>query len=146
MSETEQREAVVAIARTWIGTPFHHEGRLKGVGVDCGMLIAEVFTEAGLIERPSFAPYSPQFHLHKDDPAYVREVLRFTHEIEAPTAPGDIVIYKVARQHAHGAIISQLTPRRLIHAFANTGCVLEGGETEFGGLVKADKRFFTFWA
>ncbi len=31
---------VVRTARTWLGTPYHHQGRLKGVGVDCaGLLI-----------------------------------------------------------------------------------------------------------
>jgi hypothetical protein len=29
------RADVVASARTWIDTPYHHQGRLKGVGVDC---------------------------------------------------------------------------------------------------------------
>ena len=33
-------EILIKQARTWIGTPFHHQGRLKGKGCDClGMLI-----------------------------------------------------------------------------------------------------------
>lgn len=34
--------AVIAEARRWIGTPYQHQGRLHGVGVDCGGLIIEV--------------------------------------------------------------------------------------------------------
>ena len=29
-------------ANTWIGTPFKHQGRLKGVGVDCYGLLIEI--------------------------------------------------------------------------------------------------------
>jgi cell wall-associated NlpC family hydrolase len=29
------RTAIVAEARTWLRTPFHHQGRVKHVGVDC---------------------------------------------------------------------------------------------------------------
>jgi len=31
---------IINTARSWLGTPFHHQGRLKGVGVDClGLLV-----------------------------------------------------------------------------------------------------------
>jgi hypothetical protein len=29
------REAIVAAARSWLGTPYHHQASLKGVGSDC---------------------------------------------------------------------------------------------------------------
>jgi cell wall-associated NlpC family hydrolase len=36
------RAAVVREAESWIGTPFHHAARVKGAGIDCLMLLAEV--------------------------------------------------------------------------------------------------------
>lgn len=33
------REQIIAKAREYIGTPFRHQARLKGVGVDCGGLM-----------------------------------------------------------------------------------------------------------
>ena len=33
----------------WLGT-YHHQGRVKGVGVDCGTLICEVY-EKGLMDH-----------------------------------------------------------------------------------------------
>ena len=33
------RAAVVAAAREWIGTPYHHMADIKGVGCDCAMLL-----------------------------------------------------------------------------------------------------------
>jgi len=39
---------VVLQARTWLHTPYHHQGRLKGVGVDCAGLVIGVARELGL--------------------------------------------------------------------------------------------------
>lgn len=33
------REKILAEARTWLGTPFHHQGRVKGVGADCAGVV-----------------------------------------------------------------------------------------------------------
>lgn len=44
------RADVVAEARSWLGTPFHHQGRLKGIGVDCGGLLICVANKLGLSE------------------------------------------------------------------------------------------------
>src|SRR5215207_7343246 len=33
------REQIVAAARGWIGTPYHHQASVKGVGCDCLGLI-----------------------------------------------------------------------------------------------------------
>lgn len=41
---------VVRMARTWLGTPYHHQGRVKGAGVDCGGLVIGVASELGLSE------------------------------------------------------------------------------------------------
>ncbi|MCW5939918.1 MAG: C40 family peptidase [Fimbriimonadaceae bacterium] len=47
----------VAEARTWIGTPWHHCGRSKGVGVDCaGLVIASL--SAGGLDAPDPGRYS----------------------------------------------------------------------------------------
>lgn len=41
-------EMVVEVARTYIGTPWHHAGRLKGVGIDCAGLLVGVSEELGI--------------------------------------------------------------------------------------------------
>ena len=61
------RAAAVKEAKTWIGTPFHHAARVKGAGVDCLMLLAEVYERAGVTAgriKPPF--YVPDWHLHRD--------------------------------------------------------------------------------
>ena len=42
---TTPREAIVAAARGWIGTPYQHQGSLRGVGCDCLGLVRGVWRE-----------------------------------------------------------------------------------------------------
>ena len=70
------RAAVVHEALSWIGTPYHTGARLKSVGTDCGMFLAEV--------RIS--------HLHHDrDVQLLQSYLRLIDPLvsnPAPPAPG----------------------------------------------------------
>ena len=53
------RSQVVSIARSYIGTPFVHQGRLKGVGIDCLGLIICVLREASIFPKwVDFTRYS----------------------------------------------------------------------------------------
>jgi cell wall-associated NlpC family hydrolase len=48
------RDDIVRQARTWIGTPFHHQARLKSKGCDCLGLIVGVVDELGLKDTRFF--------------------------------------------------------------------------------------------
>jgi NlpC/P60 family putative phage cell wall peptidase len=41
--EMIDRAAIVAEARTWIGTLYHHQASVKGIGCDCLGLVREVW-------------------------------------------------------------------------------------------------------
>ena len=42
---TRLANEAVAEAMTWLGTPHHHQGRVKGVGVDCGNSMIQLIRE-----------------------------------------------------------------------------------------------------
>jgi len=46
-------QRIVLEARKYLGTPFHHHGRLRGVGIDCLGLILQVMDFVGLIGEDS---------------------------------------------------------------------------------------------
>lgn len=48
---------VETIARTWLGTPFHHQARCFGSGVDCINLVIAVMGEAGYPIPSTLPPY-----------------------------------------------------------------------------------------
>lgn len=118
MTELEQvqRAAVVAEARSWIGTPYHHRGRLKGIGVDCAMLPAEVYAACGLIPRLDVEYYPPDWHMHRKAQRYLDRVLEHAAEVTDPL-PGDMAMYFYGQAFAHGAIITGWPD--IVHAVLN---------------------------
>ena len=36
---------IIALARDWLGTPYHHQASLRGVGTDCVGLIRGIYRE-----------------------------------------------------------------------------------------------------
>jgi cell wall-associated NlpC family hydrolase len=50
-------QQMIAEARAWLGTPWRHQGRVKGHGVDCVGFVALVGRDAGLIDVDEAANY-----------------------------------------------------------------------------------------
>jgi NlpC/P60 family putative phage cell wall peptidase len=131
------RAAVVAEAETWIGTPFHHQGRIKGGagGVDCLMLLAEVYERAGVVARVAPPFYVPDWHLHQGVERYMEGLLAYARPIEAPE-PGDVALFRFGRTFSHGAIITDWP--RLVHAYWLRGVVKgDAAEGSLGALLHA---------
>ena len=110
-----RRAAVVAEARGWVGTPFHHAGRVKGAGVDCLMLLAEVYERAGIVPHVEPPFYVPDWHLHRDAERYLDGLRAYATEIGGPPSPGDIALFRFGRTFSHGAIVTDWP--RLVHAY-----------------------------
>ena len=148
MTEDDSRARVVAIARSFIGTPYHPCGAIKGIGVDCGTLLALVYIEAGTIAAFDPGVYSPQWHMHRRSPRYLNAVAQRAREIAAADArPGDLVLYQLVKaQFAHGAIITAIgagARLRILHAAADLRRVIEGDEAEFATLAGKPRKFFS---
>ncbi len=76
-----RRTAVVAEASTWLRTPYHHMGRVKGGGTDCLMLLAEVYEAAGVVSHVEVPFYPPDWHLHRGVERYLDGLMRYAREI-----------------------------------------------------------------
>jgi NlpC/P60 family putative phage cell wall peptidase len=118
------RAAIVAEARSWIGTPYHVCADLKGVGCDCAMLLVRVFCDLGLVAPFDPRPYSSDWHLHRSDEKYLDQLLAHAHIVAKPE-PGDVIIFRVGRCFSHGAIVSLASPLTIVHAFRPAGRVME---------------------
>ena len=139
-----ERARVLSLAAEWLGTPFHDNAGVKGVGCDCAHFLSGVFQEAGYAPDMVIEHYSPQFMLHSDEEKFAGYVLRYTREIAEPEVqPGDVVLYRIGRSYAHGAIIVDW-PTRIIHAHKLSGSVVESHG--FDADLRARKtRFFSPW-
>lgn len=124
MNENDQRQMIVNEAKTWLLTPWHHEGRIKGAGVDCGMFLIEIFERTGLIPHIDVPHYPRDFMLHRDEEWYLNIVLQYCNETELPLLPGDIILMKNGRLFSHGLIVIDYP--LVIHASAPDKMVIYG--------------------
>ena len=133
--DTGRRTDVVAEARTWIGTPYHHAADVKGVGCDCGMLLVRVYVDLGLVAPFDPRPYTRDWHLHRSEERYLGLLLERTSKVAAP-APGDVALFRYGRCFSHGGIVTRAEPLTIVHAFHPAGLVLEEEVARNGELAE----------
>lgn len=112
------RDEIVAEARKWLDTPYHHEGRVLGHGVDCIGLILAV-ANAFEMQVPNQLGYSrmpEEERLLAGLDAYMTRI-----EVTAARA-GDVVVIPFIHKLRHLAI---LTDKGMIHAHEPNGKVVE---------------------
>ena len=141
---SDRRLAVVAAARAWIGTPYHHAADIPGVGVDCAMILVRVFCDLGLVEPFDPRPYTRDWMLHRDDERYMGFLLARARPVAAPQ-PGDVVLFKVGRCFAHGGIVTAAEPLAMVHAYSRTACVVEEEIARNPDMGARERLFFSYW-
>lgn len=108
------RAEIVAEARSWVGTPFHWQASIKGVGADCKGLVWGVARELGLPEaqtlHASAADYGPVV-----DAQRLLAGLRATFRpvAKGEEQPGDVV---VLLHHGKPQHLGIYTGRGIVHA------------------------------
>ena len=133
-----QRSVVIAEAETWLRTPYHHMGRVRGGGTDCLMLLAEVYESAGVIPHIDVPFYPPDWNLHRDAERYLEGLMPYAREIDGPPRGGDVAVFKFGRCFAHGVIVVSWS--RLIHAWCDAGVVY--ADADQAPLIGRLVRFF----
>jgi NlpC/P60 family putative phage cell wall peptidase len=121
------RADVVAEAARWVGTPYHHQARVRGVGVDCAQLVAGVAEAVGLIPAGTPVPhdYSPEWHLHSRGELLVANLEAFgCVRLARPedARPGDVLAFRFGRSVGHLGIL--LEGGLFVHARVDNGRVV----------------------
>ena len=117
---------IVACARRWIGTPYHHQASLKGIGCDCLGLIRGVWREIYGPEPEAMQPYTRDWGDATGEEtllAVARRHLEMGDGYSDDLMAGDVVVFRM-RQGAiakHVAIAS--TSTEMIHAQEHIGVV-----------------------
>ena len=142
------REDVLSEARQWLGTPYHHAARVKGAGVDCLMLVLEVYGRAGVFVRRGvevasipIPRYSRDIMLHRSEETYLEGIRRYAVETDCPER-GNIALWKFGRIYSHAGIITDWPA--IIHAYAPENRVVLG-DAALGALAGRPVRFFDPW-
>ena len=137
------RDWVATEAQKWMWTPYQHKGRLRGVGVDCGGLLYEVYCPLLGPFRPFPTDYPPDWAAHKDGhELYLDFIKPYVTEIKRPVK-GGFTLFHYGRNFSHAAIY---LGANYIHAFGrnNVGCVNENPPNFFtnkAGKLRDQKHF-----
>ena len=145
-TEAAGRAAVVAEARSWCGTPYHHQADVKGAGCDCAMLLVRVYVDLGLGAPFDPRPYPQDWHLHRSDERFLGWVNERASPVATPK-PGDVIMLRYGRAYSHGGIVTKALPLTVVHAFQPYRRVLEedlAQNPEIAPRVKG-AMFASFW-
>ena len=120
------RDDIVNLARTCVGTPWRHQGRVAGFGLDCIGLLVHVARKLDL----AGAGYSKTNYAHFPDQARLqRELAEYLDRITfADSQPGDVALIADDENHSvHTGIIAidHAGALTLIHASARNRRVVE---------------------
>lgn len=117
----ERADEVVAAARACIGTPFRHQGRLPGVGLDCAGLGIVAAKAAGIaIKDFSGYPHLPFDGMLKkmfDEQEGLQQIT--VNDIEF----GDVLLMRISAAPQHVAIY--VGGGYMVHAYQAIGKVAE---------------------
>lgn len=146
MTEQQGRAEVIRVALEWLGTPWRHQGRVKGKngGVDCAQFAYCVYSEAKQIDPalyPKVEPYPRDWFMHRNEDRLLEIVKRFAHETTDPK-PADLALWKFGRTYSHAAIL--LDRPNIIHADVEVGEVILAYENG-GRLASRTPIFFSRW-
>lgn len=111
------REDIVAEARRWLGTPYHHQASIRGVGTDCLGLVRGVWRTLYGADAEAVPPYSRDWAEATGAETMLAAARRHLIERAHDTvAPGDVLIFRYRAQSVakHVGILSG--PTSMIHA------------------------------
>ncbi|MFE1599937.1 NlpC/P60 family protein [Methylobacterium sp. ID0610] len=117
------RARVVALARGWLGTPYHHQAALKGVGCDCLGLVRGVYAELTGHAPEEPPPYTPSWAEDHGTETLRDAARRHLVEIPIPHAQaGDVLLFRWRERlpAKHCAILTAPLAGerpRMIHAY-----------------------------
>lgn len=117
--------SIASEAYTWLGTPHVNGAKIKGKGVDCGMLLIGCLEGAGCCPKDSIKikPYSNEWHLHHSEEWFKGYVEKYCKEIKLDDLrEGDFLLYQFGRCCSHGAVY--VGNNMVIHSVVEQGTIL----------------------
>jgi NlpC/P60 family putative phage cell wall peptidase len=109
-------QAIVALARTWIGTPYHHQASVRGIGTDCLGLVRGLYRDLYGREAQAMPAYARDWAEATGEETMLDAARRHLIQIApAEATAGDVLIFRYRERYAakHTGILAGDT---FIHA------------------------------
>ena len=118
------RDDVVRAARSWLGTPYHHQSACKGVGADCLGLVRGVYQAICGREGEQAPAYSADWGEVAGQETLLEAARRNLVERDMrDVRPGDVVVFRMRRGAIakHTGVVT--SPTSMVHAVERIGVV-----------------------
>ena len=102
------REQIIAAGRALLGTPWAHQGRTPGVGIDCAGVVLHILKLNGMTYEVNGYPYEPNGELMAHADACLTRVSK------AAFQPADVLVFRIKRLPQHIALV---TDKGILHSF-----------------------------
>lgn len=117
------RDDIVDAARGWVGTPYHHQASVRGVGCDCLGFVRGVYAEIMGFEAEDAPPYTRDWAEASGVETLLDAAGRHLTVIDkSQAAAGDVIVFRIlpGMMAKHCGILTG--PNSMIHA--QDGCVV----------------------
>jgi NlpC/P60 family putative phage cell wall peptidase len=115
---TIPRARIVMLARTWAGTPYHHQASTKAIGTDCLGLVRGVWRELYGSEPIAVPGYSRDWaEASGRETLYDAACAHFSKIPTADATEGDVLLFRWRANTVAKHVGILLARERLIHAF-----------------------------
>jgi NlpC/P60 family putative phage cell wall peptidase len=121
-------EMIVALARSWIGTPYRHQASCRGSGADCLGLVRGVWRDLFGEEPETVPPYRSDWSETGEEEVLIAAAERHLIPVGIASAlPGDVLVMRMLEQGLakHAGILARAAEGypTLIHAYSGHGVV-----------------------
>ena len=123
-ARTADPAAIIAAARSWLGTPYHDQASLKGVGCDCLGLARGVWREVVGPEPFLIEPYSRGWGETGQIEVLAEGARRMMREIAPGDAgPGALVLFRMVPRAIAKHVGVMTGPDSFIHSYERLGVI-----------------------
>ena len=134
--------AVIATARRWLGTPYHDQASLRGVGCDCLGLARGVWRDLVGAEPQAIPPYSRDWGETGACEVLAEGARAMMIEISVDQiGPGTLVLFRMAPRAIAKHVGILTAPDRFIHAYDRLGVIEEALTTAWARRIAFAFRF-----
>jgi NlpC/P60 family putative phage cell wall peptidase len=116
-------DRIVSLAESWIGTPYRHQGAIKGVGCDCIGLVRGIWRELYGQEPEPVPAYAPDWAERSGSERLMEAARRLCEPLEemGMAQPGDLLLFRWRPDCAAKHVGILCGPKHFIHAYEQTG-------------------------
>lgn len=119
-SSLVKTEEIIQEAREWIGTPYHHQASVKGVGCDCIGLVRGIFRELYHYEVAENINYSSDWGDSNGNEDIINAGFKYMDAVPLEEmAPGDMVAVRWAKKRVAKHVMILSGNGKAIHAYNN---------------------------